>query len=241
MPPYTFRELSWDSAFFNCRCARADLTGEITAGDAAEISRLAAGVDFLTVASPAQCGNDPLIAAHIGGYLADTAVTLTAAADTIAAVAPANPVRIVLNSAIAADPRLTAIAATAFTCSRFYRDPAIPDEKAAEMYRIWVAGAAERETYSAIYEDKTGTPGGFILFAPLEPQVWRIELAAVAEPLRGQGIGRSLLRGMAAWDSIGRQDEIRVVTQLCNHGAMNFYIDNGFRVAETVNLYHRHN
>ncbi|MBI5726152.1 MAG: GNAT family N-acetyltransferase [Planctomycetes bacterium] len=136
------------------------------------------------------------------------------------------------------------IAGRCFTRTRFYMDPNIPHEVAAEIKRQWAAnyfsGARGERIYSA---HLSGRCVGFLAALGGADKDGRkvrcIDLVGVDPDFQGKGAGRELVRQYIA-DAIGRYDLLRLGTQLCNVPAARLYLATGFKIADSQWVLHAH-
>ena len=175
-----------------------------------------------------------------GMYPVDVAVTLRADPRSIEA-APPGPEVDRAGSEYA--ERLLDIAGASFRWTRFHLDPAITPRVADRIKRDWIDsylhGMRGEELLVATLE---GRPAGFLAVledGESDPPARVIDLVAVAEELRGRGVGRALTARVAAdADRLGQV--LRVGTQAANVAATRMYERVGFRVERTGYTLHMH-
>lgn len=145
---------------------------------------------------------------------------------------------IVICNSLEADLRLLDMAGKAFKYSRFYNDPFLPADLAADIYRQWCRDAFMREDkYFAIcYREHE--PAAFLLFVPDPADGCRIELVAVGDKYRGKGIGKALLATCEAFCAGQAIGSIRVGTQADNTAAIRLYLSSGFKYSHCSSIYH---
>lgn len=146
--------------------------------------------------------------------------------------------KIVICNGFEGDFRLLDMAGKAFKYSRFFADPFLPADLAAGIYRQWCRDAFMREDKYFAICFREHEPAGFLLFAPDSASGCKIELVAVEEKYRGQGIGRALLaacEAFCAWQAISC---IRVGTQAGNAAAIRLYLGSGFKYSYCSSIYH---
>lgn len=134
---------------------------------------------------------------------------------------------------------LRKIAGYSFTDSRFYADPCFDNEKADELYRVWISkecdGGAEQVF---VAEDEGGTIQGFIT-CRLKHASGTISLVAVAENARGQSVGYKLVTHALHWFKEHNAQSVDVVTQGANVTAQRLYQRCGFLTKTVQFRYHK--
>jgi len=170
-----------------------------------------------------------------GFRLVDTGITLEAA--TIAGTArPGSDTRL----ARAGDATAVAeIARTAFRYSRFHLDPRIPATLANEIKREWAANyfRGQRGDHMVVAE-RSGSVVGFLQLLAGKDGALTIDLIAVTEAQRGQGLASDMIRFAAR--ECGAPALLRVGTQAANVASLRLYERLGFTVAGTSHVFHLH-
>lgn len=136
--------------------------------------------------------------------------------------------------------RLTDLCLQSGIHSRYYRDPRIPKEWYRRLYTAWMRNCLRGEQAYAIMTARLhGTLQGFITLKQTAPDTTNLSLVGVAEDVRGQGIGTSLL--IATLNHIVNHKRHFVVT-VVTHGHVpalgRFYERQGFRLVDAQNVYH---
>jgi dTDP-4-amino-4,6-dideoxy-D-galactose acyltransferase len=126
-------------------------------------------------------------------------------------------------------PQLEAISRETFHDSRFYADPHFADERAAEMYAIWVRRGIDDD--ERLLLTTKGRDGFIVCHLDVGRRVGTIDLIAVADGARGGGVGTRLLTAAEAAFAAAGMTRARVVTQARNIGAQRLYQRQGFRTA----------
>jgi glycosyltransferase involved in cell wall biosynthesis/ribosomal protein S18 acetylase RimI-like enzyme len=226
------RVLEWDSEFWGFPVARVTAT-RLDPGRASSVAAwcdrneihcaflLAVADDADTAAAAQAVGFEPI----------DTRVTLERPSG------PSQNSRAATTSIRAATDAdrgpVGELSRSAHTDTRFFFDRGFPRDKAAELYQRWAWRAFQEPNRQLLVSESNGAVLGYLLLADDPPS---IDLIAVVEAARGQGVGASLV-GAAADLHIGHS--LRVVTQARNVQAMRLYEANGFRVTATEVWYHR--
>ncbi len=230
-PPATI--LDWDSEFWGFPVARVE--GERV--DAAAARRAAAWCDangvrcaFVLAAADDAASAAALEAADFRAV--DTRITLErrpGPGDRRPGPSPALAIRAATEFDREA---LEALGAQAHTDARFFFDTRFPAARAADLYRAWATrGLTEPERELFVAE----TGGEVVGYLQLTDSP-AIDLIAVAERARGQGVGSALVA--AAVERSGDR-ALRVVTQARNVQAMRLYESAGFRQVRAEVWYHR--
>jgi ribosomal protein S18 acetylase RimI-like enzyme len=222
--------LEWDTRHFGVKIARlpeAHDAGQISEGiAAAERAAVRCLVTLIELDRTAA-----IVAAEAAGFRSyDVRLELDRVASGASVVEP--------TFATGADlPRLEEIAKQSFFDSRFYADPNFDDERASEMYALWVRRGIEDDVRVLLTTEERG---GFILcHLDTEGQVGTIDLIAVADDARGQGVGSQLVEAAETAFTDSGMTRIRVVTQARNIAAQRLYQARGYRTAAASVWLHR--
>lgn len=132
---------------------------------------------------------------------------------------------------------LLALAERAHTHTRFYRDGRFPRAKCGELYRTRLNKGVHAENGIVLLAYLNGRPAGYLSCA-IQGAVGRIDMNAVEEGSRQQGVGRSLVKQAHDW--LIRHDcrEIITFTQGNNISAQRFYERLGFTTRGVALWYH---
>jgi len=157
-----------------------------------------------------------------------------------AAVASGNCVR---EASDADTPALQRIAATSHR-GRFHHDERFSNEKADELYRIWIRkGRLETKDHVLVADDPAGVVRGYCACGKntlaTGEQVGVIEIIGVDEAARGVGIGRDLLTAALAYFAGAGLTTVRLNTMADNIVAQRLYQRFGFLVIDCEFVYHK--
>jgi ribosomal protein S18 acetylase RimI-like enzyme len=133
-----------------------------------------------------------------------------------------------------------AIAAAAFTQTRFHLDARIPTAAANRVKEEWAANyfRGQRGEWLVVAEDEAGVCGfNLVLRTPRDSLV--VDLIAVADRGRRMGFGAELLE-FAAAECLGRPVDIAVGTQIANFNSLGLYQKLGFRPTSATYVFHLH-
>lgn len=122
--------------------------------------------------------------------------------------------------------------------SRFRLDPAIPEERWATLYRLWMdESLAGAKAGAVLVRRRQGAIAGMITVAADGSQ-GEIGLFGVAAEARGQGVGSALLADAMRWFAANGCTTARVATQGENEAARAVYQRAGFGLQRLVNVFH---
>lgn len=227
------RFLEWDTRFFGVRI------GTLAAHGLSEERWRAAlewcrkeRIECLYLLSDQHDREQHVRAEAAGARRVDERTSIAAALPAAPPLAPDPELRLAVEPDL---PALRALAGSAHTNSRFWRDGGFARERCAELYSIWI----ERDVrgQSTVYvAGPAGAPLGYVTVA-LEPAAATMGLLAVAENARGQGLGRRLtLRAFEFARAAGRK-RVELVTQGPDNVALKLYASCGFQV-ERIEIWH---
>lgn len=142
--------------------------------------------------------------------------------------------------AVAGDKdRVKAIAATAFSFSRFHTDNMFTSETANRIKGQWAVNYFSGERGDCMFiVERANDVAGFLL-AMQKGTTAIIDLIAVDENCRGQGCGTELVNKFMRHYAENCQ-HIVVGTQLANVESLGFYQSMGFRLASSDHVFHKH-
>lgn len=156
-------------------------------------------------------------------------------------LAQASAVSVHIRPAEPADEvAVGAIAAEAFTEDRFHRDTAIDATAASRVKEMWARNFFKglRGDRMFVAENMDGSVVGFAQLLDVDGATI-IDLIAVATRAQGMGVGRLLTAATIASASIASR-AVRVGTQLTNTPSLRLYAREGFTIAESSYVLHRH-
>jgi dTDP-4-amino-4,6-dideoxy-D-galactose acyltransferase len=176
---------------------------------------------------------------EFGGQLVDKKATFSRELSPAEQFEPAADWAIEDYPVTAPEESLRALSEAAGVFSRFRVDTRFGIEKWRRLYHAWVANSTLRTIADAVLIARTpeGRLAGFITFGR-EGEKGSIGLVAVAEDVRGLGLGRRLLK---AAERRCVQDGVRqlaVTTQFDNAPACGLYRSANYRLSSLVHVYH---
>ena len=235
-------ELPWDSNFFGVRIARAvpsqldamacDLMLGWCRGHAIDCLYFLARPDDTTTIHL-------LGEAHF--QLVGVRVTLARHAS-----AAGGDIRGRVRRAVEGDiPILRAIASSAHRDTRFHADRGFDAARCDELYATWIEKSVRGYADHVLVAERDEAPVGYLTLHVAKPDAaaWgrtaRIELFAVHQDYRQQGVGRDLLRSATRVLTTEGVAETSVVTAGRNIAALSLYKGEGFETTDVALWYHR--
>lgn len=218
-----YKNLIWDSQYFNMPCAKIILKGSIEAGEIKNIKAYCDNYKFITIVNENNIDENNKLITLLNAYLADVNVEFVKSG--LKGIKHNN---IKIDSSLNHDNDIRELALKSFKHSRFANVEFIEQEKGRNIYAEWVKNSFNKaDKYFCRYIDNEKILG-FLLFH-FEDDILVIELIAVDENSKGKGVGKALISSV---EEFGKQNNallIRVGTQLNNIIAQNFYVSCGFR------------
>lgn len=179
--------------------------------------------------------NNRWLGENTKAFLADTNIQLVKKASIV----KMNDGRMVeITDKFPGSDRVVQIAENAFEVSQFLNDPYLPREKARYIYADITRNAFGKpgRFFTVIKEEEVM---GYLLFSLNHSSlVTTIELLAIDQKYKGNGVGKLLVRSTESYSSSIGMKTIKVGTQVANVGALNFYISCGFNYLECNTIYH---
>lgn len=226
--------LEWDSEFFGFRIAR--LRG--TPSSKEEMAHVldwcvAEGIRCLYYLAPSDNAEVVRIAEEHQFAFVDIRLTLERRGGMPTASSPT--VRLATREDVAS---LAAIAKSAHTDSRFYYDQEFPRGRCGELYELWIEKSCEGFAGCVLVAEHDGKVAGYTT-CNHEGETGRIGLIAVADWIRGAGLGRQLVGSSLEFFQRRGAKRIQVVTQGRNIPAQRLYQRCGFLTRSLELWYHR--
>lgn len=131
------------------------------------------------------------------------------------------------------------IAGCSFIYSRFHLDPDIPKRLADDIKAQWVGNyfLGQRGDYMVVAE-RSGRVAGFLQLLTAPGNVLVIDLIAVEQDHRGQGLAEEMIR--YAVSACGNPTALRAGTQSANTTSLSLYEKLGFRIVSASYVLHHH-
>lgn len=129
-----------------------------------------------------------------------------------------------------------ALAGKSFTCSRFHRDPNIPEAIAHKIKRAWADNFFQGQRGDSLIVAKAqGKVAGFLLLLHHE-NILTIDLIAVDEAWRRHGLAQSMIaRSVKEFPHV---KTIRAGTQAANISSLRFYRKLGYQPTDSTMVFH---
>jgi dTDP-4-amino-4,6-dideoxy-D-galactose acyltransferase len=134
-------------------------------------------------------------------------------------------------------PQLRAISANSHEQSRFYSDTNFSRSLCSLFYQTWITKSCEGRSDRVIVAIVDDIVAGYVTCERDGKSKGNIGLLAVAENMRGRGIGRQLILDAFAWFQQVGVEKVAVVTQGTNCKSQRVYQAVGFR-SETMELWY---
>jgi dTDP-4-amino-4,6-dideoxy-D-galactose acyltransferase len=232
--------LEWDSTFWGFEIARLN-PSRLTNEDAHRAIRWCDNnaVRCLYFSADGTDGDTLSIAAREGFGYVDTRIDLETSA--ITRRNDARGAELCIRKAVAGDlPTLCDVARSAHTDTRFFKDPTLPKDRAADLYAKWIErDFAEHTVLIACESGSSGPALGYITCQSEDKDRGRIGLVGVSETARNRGIGSGLIEaGLRHFGNAGKST-VRVATQGTNVAAMRLYESAGFKTEKVSIWFHR--
>jgi dTDP-4-amino-4,6-dideoxy-D-galactose acyltransferase len=230
--------LDWDSDFFGFPVARVR---------AQALNRdLAAAVDAWCLEHEVRClyllldaddDESARVAAAHGYRAVDVRLTLRHDLGGIPPPDPAVPIRLGEARDL---PALTELAARSHRDSRFYHDGGFPRERCDALYATWVAeGVRDPDRWVGVREVAGEAAGYQVMTPPADERVARMDILAVHESHRREGIGRNLLLAGLRWGRSCGAVAVETATQERNRVSLDTHHALGFSVTRREAWHHK--
>jgi len=231
---YFISHIYWDSKFFGYKIA--ELSCDIPSALVGEVLSFLKQNDYRLVYFKIHPENAPLHRAALdnGGFLADQKVIFRM---ELTNRYPTNEQAIVSDTEVIT-PELLDIVLQTGIHSRYRTDPGFGIAKFEELYKIWIIKSLRKELADEVVLYKQdGVVIGYLTLQ-FRRGNGHISLLGVDSHQQGKGIGKKLL-GKAINLCLDKEyDTLDVTTQAANIQACRFYENFGFRIAQTLDIYH---
>lgn len=232
--------LPWDSEFFGFPVARV-ANGMMDEGDGREILEWCRDRGVRLLYFLADDDVRSWAAASASGFrLVDIRVELVLDRSWLRLPGAVLAPGVVLREATPKDLLdLLPIAASVHTDSRFFADPAVPREKARELFAVWLRRSVERAMADTVIVGEVNGRAVSYITAKLAGGEGTIGLVGVGEGARGRGIGLAMIQKVLEWFADRDARVVSVVTQGRNIMAQRVYQRCGFLTASARFWFHR--
>ena len=132
------------------------------------------------------------------------------------------------------------LAKNAFIYSRFNRDPKISEDIAGKIKEKWAGNyfIKERGNWMVVVENN-GKIIGFLQLIDKDDNTNTIDLIAVDENYRGQGLAKEMIK-FAQENCSNKEKKMEVGTQISNISSLNMYMSLDFKIKSAFYILHRH-
>ena len=231
--------LDWDTNFFGFGVARimqADL-------DDAELSQIlgilrSRSYRLVYWQIPASRSQLSLMAQARGGFLADEKITYVK--ELVEASGPRYAATYTINpySSSVPDEAMIKLALQSAEHSRFRHDPIISQDLCDKLFTYWVTRSVSKEiAWEVLVASEQNELLGFITLGEKGVRA-DIGLVAVADFVRGKGIGKALVTNAGKKFLEKGYAHVQVVTQKRNLGACGLYSSCGYKIESVENVFH---
>jgi dTDP-4-amino-4,6-dideoxy-D-galactose acyltransferase len=219
--------LDWDTEFFGFPIARVlERRLDEPTADAIDAWCAAHGIRCLYFLADPEDRGTARIASERGFRHVDDRVLLTHTLEGLDGTGERAEIRAARREDV---ERLTEIASVSHTDTRFFADPGFPRDRCAEMYERWVANAVADQCRPVHVPVIEGRPVGYqVIQPPGDERVGRLEILAIAEEARGEGIASQLLRDSLGWLAEHGADSVATITQGRNTASLEVHRRVGF-------------
>lgn len=227
---YDLKKLDWDTQFFGFGVG--SFSGAISPEDVEKIKDFVRLHDLRCVYwfADAVDAYSTKLAHEVGFRYVDTRQVFHSPIDCDYAV----KLQIVDNSQF---NNLRNLARTAHVDSRFYFDRNFDLDQCSNLYQRWLDKSHKEPSETLLTIDSAEGPVGYVTVA-LDGVVASIGLIAVHPEFQRKGYGKRLVLGSKSFAAGLGAKTIEVATQARNLGAQNLYIQCGFSLSRTMNIFH---
>lgn len=135
-------------------------------------------------------------------------------------------------------PGIEALALASGHKSRYRVDAKVPECIFQELYLTWIRRSVMGELADAVLVvGKPDAPSGMVTVS-CKGALGEIGLIAVADEVRGKGVGRRLMAAAEAFAHSRGATVMEVTTQGDNAGACSLYLSCGYRISDEQAFYH---
>lgn len=231
---YSIKNLEWDTEFFGIKSAKVTLNETINKKDIEEILEKIKynSYEFVTINNLNNDDyNNYILKNFVGIFLADVNIQFEKKVEK----KEEKDNNASIQKKLKYNQEIIEISRKSFIYSRFMNDLNL--KKSSEVYVEWAKNSFNKNNkYFCIYKMESKVIG-YLLFS-IEDRVLTIELIAVNNEKKGNGIGKILINKVEEFAYLKNIDIMKVGTQLNNIYAQNFYINNGFRHVSNNSIYH---
>lgn len=232
--------LDWDTDYFGIPSAKVNLTGAISETNQRQILEFCDQFEFVTISNFNNINeNNIWIGNKTNAFLTDVNVQFQ---KENTKVPNATDESTTIYNSYQRNEQILNLAKKSFIYSRFFNDPFLNSKEAKEIYYQWTANSFEKTNKFFVVTKRNNNIAGYIIFSINEDSDRAtIELIAVDENTRGQGVGRALISKLEAYLYEKEIFNLHVGTQIDNINAFNFYLNNKYNIANFNSVFHMWN
>lgn len=131
------------------------------------------------------------------------------------------------------------ISKSSFKYDRFHSDPNLPKEKSDELNSVWAENDVRGRSLVTLLKERGNSILGFVTINKKDDHHAYIDLIAVRENCRGQGIGSALVDASLNWLKEQGFKTVTVGTQIANVPAIRLYERRGFLLTHSQYSFHK--
>ncbi|OGO76582.1 MAG: hypothetical protein A2Y23_05290 [Clostridiales bacterium GWB2_37_7] len=229
--------LDWDTDYFKVKSARVILKGIVSKEEQDNILEYSKQFQFVTISNIGNLKeNNHWIGSKSNAFLTDMNIQFTR---KITKESDFTDELTQIYNLYPRNESVVDIAKAAFQYSRFFNDPALPKDKAENIYLHWTECAFGQANKYFVVTKRNDEVVGYILFSiNTEESYVTIELIAVDDKYQGQKVGKSLISELESFIYKQGIKRLKVGTQIDNGIAIRFYSTCGFQYDSCSSVYH---
>ncbi|MFL2143619.1 GNAT family N-acetyltransferase [Ruoffia sp. FAM 20857] len=231
---YLIEKLEWDTNYFGVDSAIIKLYDTLLEEEQDNLVQISKEFNFVTIANIC---NNPLNNQWINTKTPSIMVDINIQFEKEILDKNKNDKNIFVKNQLENNVQLLKLAENSFNYSRFMNDPYLNKEKARKIYYNWTLNSFRKDNKYFVYYKDEESIYGFILFS-MDKLSATVELIAVDENYRGKNLGTRLIKALENYVLEQKKYRIKVGTQINNIPAINFYINNKFKMKSISSTYH---
>lgn len=233
---YVVSKLLWDSSFFNLKVSSIYLNENIDETDWLMIDKVVQNDDLIYIKNLTKNRyNSKIISYKTNAFIVDTNIVFEkkCAQDNYIIDFDFQDLKYFFTDEPVYDLSLL----LDFSDSRFVVDEKLLKLGGSKVHIQWVINSYKNKDKKFLYVVDKNYPIGFLLFS-ISNTIATIELISVISQYQGKKIGSLLIHLLEEYLYNEGIQFIKVGTQVSNFVALNFYIKSGFKITDTIDVYH---